>query len=160
MSKIFRGLIFLLLIAALFAAITPAYSQTQKEYKVNGAVELGVSKEYVLRILGKPDSPQKFDFFYEKSGNELIVCFDDKTKKVESIIVRGKNPAYSVSGIKIGDLRAQVKEIYGDPEKIIKYRKSGVECWYYPSKNVSFALSGDKVASFGVSSVTFISIKK
>jgi len=147
---------FVFFLTALMAVVLSSYSFAQKINKVNGAVGLGYTKGQVLKALGDPASPQKFDFFYERGEDELIVCFDDKTKLVECIIVRGKSQMYSAGGIKIGDARSNVIKTYGKPERVVDYRKSGVECWYYPSQNVNFAISGDKVSSFGVSNVTLV----
>jgi hypothetical protein len=158
MKKGFRGLVFVSLLLTIAYIAIPAYSAATKE-KTVGPVELGLTKTQVMKLLGKPDSPEKFDFYYEKSGIKLVVIFDEKSKGVESIIVRGESPKYAVGGIKVGDIKDMVKQNYGTPERIVKYKKSGVECWYYPSQNVNFAIRGGKVESFGVSSVTFLQKK-
>ena len=62
----------------------------------------------------------------------------------------GKTIKYSVSGVRIGSAKIHVRNIYGEPERSMVYKKSGVECWHYPSKNVSFAIKGDLVDSFSV----------
>jgi len=143
----------LLLLAALLAVTSFSYSFTQKITKVNGAVALGFTRARVLNSLGKPASPQRSDFFYENSDvSELIVSFNEKTDLVEAVIVRGKNPKYSVEGVSVGANKDLVRKTFGGPEKIIDYKKSNEQCWYYPSKNVSFAFKGDNVSSFGLSS--------
>ena len=143
----------MLFLAALLAVTSSSYSFAQKITKVAGAVGLGYTKAQVVNSLGKPVSPQRFDFFYENSDvSELIVSFDEKTGLVESVIVRGKNPKYSVEGVGVGASKDLVQKIFGGPEKIIDYKKSNEQCWYYPSKNVSFAFKGDNVSSFGLSS--------
>ena len=123
----------------------------KKETKVLGATELGATKSEVVRSLGKPDSPQQYDFYYTKGDSELIVSFNDKTKFVESIIVKGKSLKYSVNGIRVGDSKTKVSDLYGFPETVNRYDKGQTECWKYPSMNVNFCIQNGKVASFSVS---------
>ena len=78
----------ILLFAAIVFAAVPAFCADKIESSVTGAAQLGLSKTQVLNMLGMPDSPPKFDFFYEKGKTELVVCFDDKTEKSTSVIVR------------------------------------------------------------------------
>lgn len=137
---------------AVSAAVhTPLYAQTQKENKITGAAELGMTKAQVIKVLGKPNSPQKYDFFYVKDNDEIIVCFNDKTNRCEAVIVRGKSAKFLIGTVKLGNTRAIVKKAYGKAEKIIEYQKNKVECWYYPSKNIFFAFNKDKISSFSVS---------
>jgi outer membrane protein assembly factor BamE (lipoprotein component of BamABCDE complex) len=149
-----NGLRKLILIGSAIAlTATFAFSEISKVTRITGAAELGFTKQDVIKSLGRPDSPDKFDFYYIKKNSEVVVAFNDKTNLVESVIIKGSDPKYEVAGIKIGALKASVKEAFGNPEKVIKYAKSKIECWYYPSKNVNFAFSGDKVASFSISDV-------
>ena len=92
----------LLLLAVIVTAATPSYPLAKKETKVLGAVWLGCTKAQTLKILGRPDSPQKFDFFYERGLNEIMVVFNDKTRLAECIIVRG-DPKCTVGGVRVGD---------------------------------------------------------
>ena len=146
------------LVASAFIAallIVHAYAQNNfKVTKIGGIAELGNTKSDVLRTFGTPDSPQKYDFYYEKTDSEIIVTFNDKTKLVESIILRG-NPKYTVSGVGIGATRQQVKNIFGTPEKKYFYNHTDTECWFYPSKNLGFAFENDKVASFSVNNCNY-----
>jgi len=143
--------ILFVMFAVLAAAQIPAYSAPQKETGITGAVNLGMTRTQVIKILGKPQSPQEYDFFYTKGNDELIVCFNEKSRLVEAVIVRGTGQIYSLGGVKLGSPASLVKQAYGEPEKVVEYKKSNVACWYYPSKNVCFALNGDKVKSFSVS---------
>lgn len=124
-----------------------------KYSKISGCVELGYTKQDVMKKMGIPDSPERFDFVYVKDKSEVIVCFDDKTNIAEAVIIRGATPKYSIEGIKVGDMKASVRKMFGEPERTVYYKKSGVECWYYPSKNVNFAFTKDKIASFSISNV-------
>jgi len=157
-----RKLIFKITATAMVAVLLPFYlsnaaiSAVVKETKVTGTVPLGSTRKDVLAIMGKTDSPLAFDYSYRKGGCEILIAFNDKTNLVESVIIIGKNPKYSVRGITGGSSNAEVKKVFGKPERVFSYKKSGVECWYYPSKNVNFAISGDKVSSFGISNVTFV----
>ena len=50
-------------------------------------------------------------------------------------------------------MKSAVKKVFGEPERVVAFFKSNAECWYYPSKKVNFAFSGDKVESFSISDV-------
>ncbi len=147
-----------LLVFVLIAGMMPVCvfaQETSKFVKVPGIAKLGTTKEQVLKILGTPDSPQKYDFYYERMNSELIVTFNDKTKLVESIIMRGKSPNYSLAGVGIGSTKVDVKKAFGQPEKVFSYKKSNVDCWYYPSKNLGFAFEKDHVSSFSVNECNY-----
>ena len=145
----FSSITLVILLLPIYLASAPKIN-IHKENTVTGTVELGSTKKQVLKILGKPDSPQAYDFVYAKKDNEIVVCFNDKTKLAEAIIVKGKSRVYSVGGVKLGDSKDAVEKAFGDPEVVFSY-KGGVECWYYPSKNVNFAFDNDKIVSFSVS---------
>ena len=125
-------------------------TENAKITRMNGIADLGNTKEQVLKAFGSPDSPPKYDFYYEKPDTEVIIVFNENTKLVQSIIIRGKNAKYSVNNVTVGSTKTQVKTAFGAPEKKYSYIKSGAECWFYPSKNVGFAFHGDSVASFSV----------
>jgi outer membrane protein assembly factor BamE (lipoprotein component of BamABCDE complex) len=150
MSGNLRRSVNMVFLAAALAAALISCSFTQKITKVTGAVELGRTKAQVLKSIGKPTSPQRFDFYYSNGKSEIVICFGDKTGRVEAVIVMGKNPKYSVKGITVGSSMAEVKQVFGNPERVFDYTKTGVECWYYPSKNVYFAIDKGKVSSFSV----------
>ena len=151
MSKLLSGFVCVFSAVIILSAVIPAYSVRYS--RITGCVELGYTKQAVMKKMGKPDSPQRFDFFYVRDKSEVIVCFDDKTRIAEAVIIRGAEPNYSIEGIKVGDLKTTVKKAFGAPERIVNYMKSGVECWYYPSKNVNFAFTKDKISSFSISDV-------
>jgi hypothetical protein len=136
-----------------FCLSAPALSSSKSDILITHTVPLGIAKNAVLKMMGKPNCPVEFDFSYKKKGCEVLVTFDDKTQTVEAVIVIGKNPQYSVMGITGGSLKYEVKKVFGDPEKKLTYKKGAVECWFYPSKKVNFAFEGDRVTSFSVSSV-------
>jgi hypothetical protein len=138
-----------------FYLCAPALSWSKSDIQITHTVPLGIAKNAVLKMMGKPNCPVEFDFSYKKKGCEILVTFDDKTNSVEAVIVIGKNPEYSVMGITGGSPKYQVKKVFGDPEKRLTYKSSGAECWYYPSKKVNFAFEGDKVTSFSISSVQY-----
>ena len=156
-KKHFLKLAAMAIITALlpFYLSTAAMSDTAKETKVTGTVSLGSTRNEVLKAMGKPESPLTCDFFYKKSKCEILIAFNDKTNLVESIIVIGKNPKYSVRGITGGSTKADVEKTFGKPERVFNYKKSGVECWYYPKTNVSFAFNGNNVSSFSVSNCKY-----
>jgi hypothetical protein len=159
MKKLLRGIFFAFIaVSAIAIVLSVSYASADAIDKVQqismtkGALALGMSKQEVLKIMGKPGSPLQFDFVYSNGKDELVVCFDDKTNLVESIIVRGKSIKYSVAGIKIGDPQEKVKKVCGVPEALRKYEENG-ECWSYPSKNLSIAFDGqNKVVSYSISS--------
>ena len=140
-------------IPAFFVQTVITTTNDQKAKSVVLNIELGSTKDEVVKTLGEPDSPGMQDFYYSKGDGELVICFNDKSNKVETIIVRGNNSRYSVNDVRIGDGTAKVKKIFGKPDKLIKYRKSRIECWQYPSKNLYFSFKKGKVISFGISSV-------
>ena len=149
MKKIFfAALVVIICLSAACAADT-------KVTKITGIASLGSTKTQVLESFGKPDSPQKYDFYYEKMNSEIIVTFNDKTSLAESIIVRGQNPKYAVNGIKVGSTKNDVAKAFGKPEKKFVYKKSDTECWYYPSQNLGFAFNNGKVASFSVNNINY-----
>lgn len=156
MSTALRKPIFKLAAIVIMTALLPYYlsivamSAPTKETKVTGAVSLGCTRKDVLKAMGKPNSPLAMDFSYKKSNCEILIVFNDKTDLVESIIVIGKNPKYCIRGITGGSSRDEVTKTFGKPEKVVNYKKSGAECWYYPTKNVNFAFNGGKVSSFSV----------
>jgi outer membrane protein assembly factor BamE (lipoprotein component of BamABCDE complex) len=156
-----RKMIFKVTATAMVAVLLSFYlsaaamSAVVKETKVTGAVSLGNTRKQVLTAMGKPNSPLLCDYSYTKGNAEILVVFNDNTNVVDSIIIIGRNPKYSVRGITGGNLKAEVKKVFGDPERVVEYRKSGVSCWYYPSRNVNFAFTGDKVSSFSVCKSTF-----
>jgi len=156
-KTVFRFALTTMIIAFLPLCIFSASAITSaKELGVTGLVSLGSTRKQVLTAMGNPNSPLASDYSYRKGDSEILIVFDDNTDLVASVIVIGKNPKYSVRGITGGNTKAEVKKVFGNPERVVDYRKSRVECWYYPSKNVNFAISGDKVSSFGVSNVTFV----
>ena len=161
MDAVLRKHGFKLAAAAIISIILPFYlstaalSESNNAPQINRTVPLGTCKKDVLKIMGKPDSPIDFDFSYKRGGCEILVTFDDKTGMVSAVIVIGRNPAYSVSGLTVGSSRSEVKRIFGVPEKTHKYLKGGSECWLYPSKKVNFCIKGDKVASFSVSDTKY-----
>jgi len=128
----------------------PAMSAPAKETKVTGAVSLGSTRKDVLKVMGKPNSPLEMDFSYKKRSCEILIVFNDKTDLVDSIIVIGRDPKYGIRGMTGGSSMDEVKKTFGKPEKVVKYKESGTECWYYPSKNVNFAFKDGKVSSFSV----------
>jgi sugar/nucleoside kinase (ribokinase family) len=133
-----------------FYLSTAAMSETNNETKITHTVPLGSTKDDVLRIMGKPNSPVEFDFSYKRGGCEILVTFSNKTDLVDAVIVIGNNPEYSLEGITVGSPKFEVKKIFGDPEKKYVYKKGGAECWLYPSEKVNFCIKKDKVASFSV----------
>jgi len=138
-----------------FYLSSAAMSDTTKETRVTGTVSLGNTRNEVLKAMGKPESPLTCDFFYNKGKCEILIAFNDKTNLVESIIIIGKNSKYSVRGITGGSTKADVEKTFGKAERVFDYKKSGVECWYYPKTNVSFAFSGNNVSSFSVSNCKY-----
>ncbi len=137
------------LVAVLATAVVPL-AIAKKVTKVTGAVELGLTKEQVVKTIGQPITPQKFDFYYVKGNSEIVICFGDKNGLVQSVTVMGRNPKYSVRGITVGSSKAAVTKAFGAPERVFVYKKNGVESWYYPSRNVGFAIDKGKVSSFSV----------
>ncbi|MFH1710481.1 MAG: hypothetical protein ABH860_05395 [bacterium] len=133
-----------------FYLSTAGMSVPTKETTVTGTVPLGSARKDVLKAMGKPNSPLVMDFSYKKKNCEILVVFNDTTDMVRSVIVIGNDPKYSVRGIKGGSSKDEVRKIFGNPEKVVNYKGSGTECWFYPSKNVNFALNGGKVSSFSV----------
>lgn len=115
---------------------------------VKGAVPLGSTRDQVIKIMGAPDSPLASDYSFTRGKCEIMVIFDDKTGLVESVIVRGKNPKYSIGGITGGSLKSEVEKRFGKPERTFLYKKSGAECWYFPSKKVGFCFMSGRVSSF------------
>lgn len=137
------------LVAVLATAIVPL-AIAKKVTQVTGAVALGLTKEQVVKTIGKPITPQKFDFYYIEGKSEIVICFDDKTGLVQAITVMGRNPKYSVRGITVGSSKNAVTKAFGSPERVFTYKKNGVESWYYPSKNVGFAMDKGRVSAFSV----------
>ena len=127
-----------------------AITSSAKEIGVSGLVALGNSRSVVLATLGKPDPTKETDYTYTRGACKIFINFDDKTDLVESIIVIGLCPKYTVRGVTSGSTKAEVRKVFGAPERSYSYKKSGVECWYYPSRNISFSFKGGKVASFSV----------
>ena len=139
------------LILALFIGLLQYPAFAKPENGISGGLELGMAREQVFRKFGKPELHEQGDLYYTFVKAELIICFNDTTSLVESIIVIGTDPRFSVGGIKVGDVKKKVIGKYGEPEKALKYSKGKVECFFYPSKNVNFAFEGGSVTSFGVS---------
>ncbi len=161
MDAVLRKNGFKLAAAAVASILLPFYLSTAAmpasnySIKITHTVPLGIPKKDVLKVMGKPNSPVDFDFSYKKNGCEILVAFNDKTGCVEAVIVIGKNPQYSVMGITGGSFKSDVQKVFGDPERKLAYEKSGVECWYYPSKKVNFCFKEDKVSSFSVSDTRY-----
>ena len=153
-----RGPILLLLIAALVVIMPPVctFSATSELMlsvtAPNGSLTLGMTKQQVLKVMGKPSSPQNYDFVYPIEKGEVIITFDDQTKLLDAVIVRGDTNKYSISGITIGDTKEKLMKKFGDPEIMQKIDKGKTECWYYPSRNLYFCLGTKNiVTSFSLS---------
>jgi len=150
-KTVFRFTLTTMIIAFLPLCIFSASAITSaKEMGVTGLVSLGDTRSVVLAIIGKPDSSKETDYTFTRGACKVFINFDDKTDLVESIIVIGVYPKYKVRGVTSGSTKAEVRKVFGAPERSYSYKKSGVECWYYPSRNVSFSFKGGKVASFSV----------
>ncbi|MFC1767184.1 hypothetical protein ACFLZ2_01335 [Candidatus Margulisiibacteriota bacterium] len=115
-----------------------------------GKIAIGMTKNKIASILGQPNSPSKYDFIYGSDNKELIVIFD-KNKKVESIIIKGKDLKHSILGISIGSPEKNVQKTFGKPEYIKSCIFFKREMWGYPSSNAYFTLKNGKVDSFAVS---------
>jgi hypothetical protein len=167
MANGLRGPILLILIAAIIVIIPPIGASTATTEKIqsistpNGTLTLGMTKKQVIAVMGKPNSPENYDFVYSVGKSEIITTFNDQTKKLEAVIVRGDSNKFSVSGIKIGDAPAKVESRFGKPEISKNLDKGRMVCWYYPSKNVYFCVGkGDRVMSFSVSNCCEVILKK
>jgi outer membrane protein assembly factor BamE (lipoprotein component of BamABCDE complex) len=161
MDAVLKKPVFKLAAAAILSLLLPFYLSTaamsaaDNETKITRTVPLGSTKDDVLRIMGKPNSPLDFDFSYKRGSCEILVTFSNKTNLVDAVIVIGKNPEYSIEGITVGSPKSEVKKMFGDPEKKHAYKKGGTECWLYPSEKVNFCIKEDKVASFSVSDTRY-----
>jgi hypothetical protein len=150
-KTVFRFVLTTMIIAILPLCIFSASAITSVQEKgVTGLVSIGDTRNIVLAILGKPDSAKESDYTFTRGACKALINFDDKTDLVESIIVIGVCPKYTVRGVTSGSTKAEVRKVFGAPERSYSYKKSGVECWYYPSRNVSFSFKGGKVSSFSV----------
>jgi len=150
-KTVFRIMLTTMIIAFLPLCIFSASAITSaQERGVSGLVSLGDTRSVVLAIIGKPDFAKETDYTFTRGACKIFINFDDKMDLVESIIVIGVSPKYTVRGVTSGSTKAEVRKVFGAPERSYSYKKSGVECWYYPSRNISFSFKGGKVASFSV----------
>jgi len=159
MKRELRGLFFRLLIA--FTAVivitmsfsfysSAVISKVRSVSIGNNLISLGMTKDSVIKVMGKPDTPPQCEFVYSNGKGDVIICFGEKNL-VEAIIVRGTSTKYTVAGLKIGDTQEKVKNICGKPENTKVFDKGQVEAWYYPSKNLNFAFGiSKKIISFSV----------
>jgi len=150
-KTVFRFVLTTMVIALLPLYVFSASAVTSAQEKgVSGLVSLGDSRSIVLVTLGKPDSAKETDYTFTRGACKVMINFDEKSDLVESIIVLGVCPKYTIRGVTSGSTKAEVRKVFGAPERSYNYKKSGVECWYYPSRNVSFSFKSGKVASFSV----------
>jgi hypothetical protein len=156
MSRDIKKTVFSFILTTMIIAFLPlcvfsaAAATSMQEKGVTGLVSLGNARSVVLATLGKPDSAKETDYTFTRGVCKVLINFDEKTDLVESIIVLGICPKYTVRGVTSGSTKAEVRKVFGAPERSYYYKKSGVECWYYPSRNVSFSFKSGKVASFSV----------
>jgi len=151
------GIIVVVLIGLL--ALHGLAAETSSAVNKLGKISIGMTKNQVIKLLGQPNSPKDYDFIYGAGDNEMIVTFDNK-KKVESIIIKGKDLTLDVAGIKIGSPASLVEGTFGKPEYVKKYIFFKREVWSYPSSNVYFSCKDGKVVSFAVSCCNYFSFKK
>ncbi|MCX7425253.1 MAG: hypothetical protein NTW96_06465 [Planctomycetia bacterium] len=124
-----------------------------------GPVKFGMSKEEVVKILGKPDLDEKEGVAYPSRGYEFIIsprrgvvaitCFSQQTHAFKVRDFAGKTK----EGIGIGSSREDLEKAFGKPNSVenygpeaahaahIIYSKLGLEFTLYSGKVVGFMMS-------------------
>ena len=139
--KLSRVLILALLTAFALPLVSAQTVNTAK-LKINGKVGLDSTYAQVVAALGKPaketkPGPEECTGGHEKSVEYAGLSFyfmDGPSRSKKTFLVMGFNvtsPKYTVSGIKIGDTEAVVRQKFGSKFTTDTDRSTGETAWQY-----------------------------